>query len=167
MRPSPRSIRLDVGRRPRGARSAAGRSARLVVGLCVLLLVTAALAAGASRVVVLGKRGLLPHGRGWGSAHPARIDNGGDPNGTAWQLRWTGWGSPVARARGLTWIFRPNGGYFSKPGAIELRASRIGRCTPGGPPAYTRLEAREALRPGGRLSRWFAWGGWKTTCSSP
>jgi hypothetical protein len=132
-----------------------------------LMLVVAGSALGSSSQIVLGKANLLPNGRGWGTAHPRLIDNGGDPNGKAWDLQWTGWGSPVAQAHGLTWIFRPNGGYFGEPGAIQLRASKIGRCTSNGPRAYTQLEAREALRPGGRLSKWFVWGGWKSTCAAP
>jgi hypothetical protein len=75
------------------------------------------------------------------------IFNGGDPSGRAWNLRWRGWGTPVATAQGLTWISRPAGGYYAKPAAIELRASRIGQCVPDGPRAYTQLQAREALRP--------------------
>ena len=124
-------------------------------------------ALGSGSVVVLGKQNLLPGGEGWGTAHPGLIFNGGDPSGRAWDLRWSGWGSPVAQADGLTWIFRPQGGYFAKPGAIELRASRIGRCTSNGPRAYTELQARVALRPGGHLSKWFVWGGWKSTCTGP
>lgn len=115
--------------------------------------------------VALGVTGLFPRGSvGWGTAHPRYIFNGGDPNGTAWKLRWTGWGTPVARAEGLTWIFKPTGGYFRKPGNIELRASRIGRCTAKGPRSYTRLLARESLRPGGPFSHWFAWNGLATLC---
>ena len=133
--------------------------------IAALVLASSALGSSSS-VVVLGKRHVPANGQGWGTAHPRLIYNGGDPNGRAWQLQWTGWGSPVARAHGLTWIFRPHGGYFAKPGAIELRASVIGRCTSNGPRAYTRLEAREAVRPGGPLSRWFVWGGWKSTCTA-
>jgi hypothetical protein len=133
-----------------------------------LLAVLAALAFGGSGShVVLGKRHLLPDGVGWGTAHPRLIFNGGDPNGRAFDLRWTGWGSRAAHARGRTWLFRPHGGYYAKPGAIELRAYRIGHCTANGPRAYTRLQAREAVRPGGPLGRWFAWGGWKTICKWP
>jgi len=56
---------------------------------------------------------------------------------------------------------------FAKPGAVELRASVIGRCSASGPRAYTRLQAREALRPGGLMSRWFVWGGRKSICVGP
>ncbi len=115
--------------------------------------------------MVLGKKHLLRGGIGWGTAHPRLIFNGGDPSGRAWRLTWHGWGAPVAHARGVTSIFRPKGGYYRKPGAIELRASRIGRCTPHGPRAYTFLQARVAVRPGGRLTHWFAWGGSKSICT--
>src|SRR5579864_5665086 len=117
--------------------------------------------------VVLGRLNLLPHGVGWGTAHPRVIFNGGDPNGRAWDLEWSRWAGPTASGRGLTWIFRPQGGYFARPGVIELRASAIGHCSPHGPSAYTRLEARESLRPAGPLGRWFAWGGWSSICHGP
>jgi hypothetical protein len=95
-------------------------------------------AAGAQTRVVLGKTHLLTYGVGWGTARPRLIFNGGDPSGKAWQLTWSSWGAASAYAHGLTWISRPNGGgYYSKPGAIQLRASRIGRCTAHGPRAYT------------------------------
>jgi hypothetical protein len=117
--------------------------------------------------VALGKAHLLRSGVGWGTAHPSRIFNGGDPAGLAFKLRWRGWGSPEAYAQGLTWISRPKGGYYAKPGVIELRADRIGRCTADGPRAYTRLRARVVAKPGGKLGTWFAWGGWKTICRLP
>ncbi len=82
------------------------------------------------------------------------------------QLRWTGWGGGAATAYGLTWVSRPNGGYFAKPGTIEMRAYRLGQCTAGGPPAYARLSVCVA-RPGGALEHWYAWGGWHTTCRFP
>jgi hypothetical protein len=117
--------------------------------------------------VVLGKRNLLRYGIGWGTAHPRLIFNGGVPSGKAWSLRWRDWGAPVSRARGLTWIYTPHGGYYGKPGAVELRAYGIGRCSRDGPRAYTRLQVRAAVRPGGALSRWFFWGGWRQICHWP
>ena len=103
---------------------------------------------------------------GWGTAHPPLIFNGGDPSGKAWHLHWSGWGDGAATAYGLTWVARPKGGYFAKPGTIEMRAYRLSQCTAGGPPAYTRLSVRVA-RPGGTFGHWYAWGGWHTTCRFP
>jgi hypothetical protein len=117
--------------------------------------------------IVLGKKHLLRYGTGWGTAHPHVIFNGGVPNGKAWDLRWRGWGTASARARGLTWLYKPKGGYYGTPGAIELRAYRIGRCTSRGPLAYTRLQVREAIKPGGPLGRWQPWGDWHDICHSP
>jgi hypothetical protein len=117
--------------------------------------------------VVLGKHHLLRYGFGWGTQHPRSIFNGGDPGGKAWRLTWRNWGAASAYARGRAWIPRPGGNYYGKPGVIELRASHIGRCTRHGPGAYTFLQAREAVRPGGPLSRWFAWGGWASICKGP
>ena len=143
-------------------------TATLAITISFVLLPGAAGASAANHgEPVLGKKNLLRYGIGWGTAHPRLIFNGGDPSGRAWNLRWSGWGSGVALARGLTWINSPQGGYFNQPGAIELRAYRPGRCSPNGLPAYTRLQVRSALRPGGPLSRWFAWGGWQSICRSP
>jgi hypothetical protein len=138
---------------------------------CCAVIVGAAAAnpgavAGAEASIVLGKKHLLSYGIGWGTAHPRVIYNGGDPTGKAWHLTWRNWGAAVAYARGLTWIEPHRRGYHGK-GAIELRASRIGRCTPQGPRAYTYLQARVVVRPGGRLSQWFAWSGWKSICKFP
>jgi hypothetical protein len=141
---------------------------RLFVICAALALLTVAVpAASGGSQVVLGKKNIVPYGVGWGTAHPRLLFNGGDPNGRAFRLHWRDWGKRVARAKGLTWIFTPHGGYYATPGAIELRASRIRHCTKNGPRAYTRLEAREAVKPGGRLGRWFRWGGWKSICTGP
>jgi hypothetical protein len=140
----------------------------LTGGVCALVLLAVAVpAASGGGQVVLGRSNIVPAGVGWGTAHPRLLFNGGDPNGRAFRLRWRDWGKRVARAKGLTWIFTHHGGYYSKPGAIELRAYHIGHCTRGGPRAYTQLEAREAVRPGGRLGHWFHWGGWKSICKGP
>lgn len=138
---------------------------RAIVVASVLAFATSALAA--NNTVILGKKNLLRSGVGWGTAHPRLIFNGGDPSGKAWHLTWRDWGAETAYARGLAWIPRPGGNYYRKPGVIELRASRLGRCTRHGPRASTFLQAREAVRPGGPLSHWFVWGGWKSTCKGP
>ena len=142
------------------------RALAAVVMLAVIGFPTVASAGGP--VAVLGKRNLTGrYGIGWGTSHPALIYNGGVPSGKAWNLRWSNWGSASTTARGLTWLYRANGGYYGRPGAIELRAYRLGRCKAGGARAYTRLAARVAIHPGGPLGRWFAWGGWHTICRFP
>jgi hypothetical protein len=146
------------------SRGAFANCCALAAAATLVLLGTAA---AANTGVVLGKKHLLRYGIGWGTARPRLIYNGGDPSGKAWHLTWRDWGGATASAHGLTWIFKPTGGYYRQPGAIELRASRIGRCTRHGPRAYTLLQARVAVRPGGRLSRWNAGGGWKSTCKGP
>ena len=138
---------------------------RAVAAVVVFAFVASAMVAqGGGIEPVLGRANIAPSSIGWGTAHPAVIDNGGVPSGRAWKLRWLTWGQGSATARGLTWLYRPTGGYYAKPGAIELRAYRLGQCVAGGPPAYTRLVARWAARPGGPLGRWRAWGGWQSTC---
>ena len=122
--------------------------------------------AAANAMVVLGKKHVVQYGIGWGTAHPRMIFNGGDPGGRATQLKWRDWGAATAHARGLAAIPHPGGNYYAKPGVIELRASRIGRCALHGPRAYTHLEVREAVRPGGPLTHWSAWGGWKSICKA-
>ena len=117
-----------------------------------------------SETVVLGSKNFAPNGIGWGTAHPRVIFNGGDPNGKAIHLTWRSWGRSSTSAHGLTYLFRPGGGYYSKPGAIVLLAYGIGRCSPGGPRAYLHLRAREASRPGGPYGPWFAWGGQRNLC---
>jgi len=136
-------------------------SATLVVSAALVLV---AATAAAEEVPVLGaKQQPLIVTRGFGNAHP-RLILAGVPKGTgekAWRLRWTGWGAATAHARGLTYRY---GGYHYGRVAIELRASRIGRCRRGGRRAYTFLEVRTAVRPGGRFDRWHAWLGWKNIC---
>jgi hypothetical protein len=84
--------------------------------------------ASSATEIVLGSKNFIPpyHGLGWGTAHPRRISNGGVPGGNAFRIHWRTWGGLVARGRGLTWIYNPRGGYYSKAGAIELRAYGIG-----------------------------------------
>ena len=142
------------------------RSLRLLV-LSVPLLVAAFLAATVSPVIaaaadepVLGSPSHdAPVGKGWGKAHPHHIFNGGDPSGEVAKLEWRGWGGATATGDGVTWLLRPEGGYYARPGRIELRAERLGSC-PDGTWGYTRLEFRAAHRPGGPLGRhWRRWGG--------
>lgn len=113
--------------------------------------------------VVLGTKSSFPYGSGWGAPRPRAVYNGGDPSGRAWNLHRTAWGASTATATGLTWI-APNAGHLWAKGRIELRASRIGHCSPGGPHAYTRLEAREAYFPSTHYSQWFLWSGRANLC---
>jgi hypothetical protein len=114
--------------------------------------------------VVLGAHGLVRYGAGWGSPHPSKISNGGDASGLAYQLHWRTWGGTSAIADGLNPIFKPGGGYYQKPGRIQLRATDKGRCSRGGPLAYRQLYARVSSRPGGPLGKWFRWGGQQNIC---
>ena len=95
---------------------------------------------------------------GWGEVAPAVISNGGAAaSGTISSIHWTSWGGPVATGRGLNPTYTPHGGYYRKPVVIELHASNVRRCTPGGRLVYTRFTAREQVRPGGPMGKWFAW----------
>ena len=48
--------------------------------------------------------------------------NGGDPSGEVAKLEWSHWGDATATGRGVTWLLRPEGGYYARPGRIVLRA---------------------------------------------
>ncbi len=145
--------------------------ARIVTATCAatvgMTLISPGTAATPSQLIVLGKKHLVTDGFGWGTAHPRAIFNGGDPSGHAWHLTWRNWGTATAYARGLVTLPRPRGNFYPKPARIELRASRVSRCTKHGPRAYTRLSARVPAKPGGRLGKWFSWGGWKSVCTGP
>lgn len=110
--------------------------------------------------ILLGAKGigLGPYAEGWGEAAPPTISNGGaSASGTISSIRWSSWGGNVAVGRGLNPIFMPQGGYYQRPAVIELRASRIRRCTPGGPLAYTYLNTREPTKPNGPFGPWQPW----------
>jgi len=95
---------------------------------------------------------------GWGEVAPAVISNGGAAaSGTISDIHWSRWAGKVAAGRGLHPTYTPHGGYFRKPVVIELRASSVRRCKPRGRLVYTRLSAREQVRPGGRMGKWFDW----------
>ena len=96
-------------------------------------------AAGAAANPVMGAKAFAaPYGKGFGTAEPSEIFNGGDPSGSVTHIKWSGWGNPTAIGYGLNPIFKPHGGYYSKPAQIELRATNLGKC--GNQAAYTRLE---------------------------
>jgi hypothetical protein len=135
-----------------------GRTVSLLAILA--LTVSAPTAAGTvkSGPVVLGsKTSFGPYGKGWGTSRPVLLDNDGDPSGHAWKIHWTGWGTAVARGSGLTYALGTKYGGGYRIDRLELRASRIGRCNPSGPVAYTRLEARIAPLRNGRFSAWQPW----------
>jgi hypothetical protein len=115
-------------------------------------------------VPVLGAKAFAPGGSGFGTAHPKRIDNGGDPSGIAFQLTWTAWGHSVSKATGKTYVPRAmGGGFYKHPGRIQFRASDLGRCSAGSHLAYRHLHARVAAR-GKSFGKWFAWGDRKSIC---
>lgn len=99
-----------------------------------------------------------PYGEGWGEVAPAVISNGGAAaSGTVSQIHWTSWGEKTATGQGLHPEYTPHGGYYPKPLVMELRASDVRRCTPGGRLVYTRFTVREQVQPGGPMGKWFAW----------
>jgi hypothetical protein len=116
--------------------------------------------ASAAEEPVLGSPAhLAPAAQGWGKAHPRHVFNGGDPSGEVAQLTWRHWGEATATGRGVTWLLRPEGGYYARPGRIVLRAEGLGAC-PDGISAYTLLEYRVAHHPDGPVGKhWHPWGG--------
>jgi hypothetical protein len=114
--------------------------------------------ARAAKSPVLGVSGYLKYGKGWGKPHPKTIFNGGVPSGLVQRLKWTGWGTAEADARGKTATYKPEGGYYSKLVKIKLRALGLASC-PQHPsrPAYTRLLAQVQTKPGGKYGDWFPW----------
>jgi hypothetical protein len=136
----------------------------ILAGVLVLAAATSA-AAGVQAAPLLGSRVFYaPGARGFGTAHPAAISNGGDPSGIVTHITWSSWGGATAIGRGSSFIFRPNGGYYPRSVGIELRAQDIGRCA--GAVTYRQLEARVPKKPGGRLGAWFLWSGAKSLCVS-
>jgi hypothetical protein len=115
--------------------------------------------------IILGSRNSFgPYGRGWGAPHPALLDNDGDPSGHAWYIHWANWGTAVARGSGRIYFLGPKRGSGYRIGRLQLRATRIGRCSPDGPSAYTRLEVRVAELKYGSFSRWQLWNGRANLC---
>jgi hypothetical protein len=115
--------------------------------------------------IVLGGKAFAPNGTGWGTERPAEIFNGGDPSGLITKVSWRSWGGAVAIGWGRNPIFKPHGGYYRHPVAIELRANDIGTCE--GRRAYLRLMVREPSRPGGPLGPWRSWSGSSNICEAP
>jgi hypothetical protein len=137
--------------------------------LCVAAFVAATLvpfadASGAGEPVLGSPSHLAPAGQGWGRAHPRFVFNGGDPSGEVAKLEWRHWGEAAAKGHGVTWLLRPEGGYYARPGRIALRAEGLGTC-PDGTTAYTRLEFRVARHPGAAVAgQWQPWAGTGDIC---
>jgi hypothetical protein len=113
---------------------------------------------------VLGTRGWAgDYGRGWGMRRPRTLYNGGAPSGLIKHILWHHWGSRVASGQGITYVYKPGGGYYDRPGRIKLRADRRGVC--GDKPAYQRLRVSVEQRPGsGRYGHWVNWSGASDLC---
>lgn len=115
-------------------------------------------------VVVLGSPAFEGHGsEGWGKSRPKKVFNGGDLSGLVREIVWTSWGGATAIGYGVHYMFKPQGGYYEQPVLIELRASRLGNCG-AGPRAYTRLSARDPVRPDASWGPWFVWAGANSIC---
>ena len=100
----------------------------LVAAFLAATLVPVADASGADEPVLGSPGHLAPEARGWGKAHPRHVFNGGDPSGEVAKLEWRHWGAATAKGRGVTWLLRPEGGYYARPGRIVLRAEGLGTC---------------------------------------
>jgi hypothetical protein len=119
--------------------------------------------AGSGSSITLGSSAFAkPDGEGWGAARPARIYNGGDPSGLVTEIQWTNLGGTVAIGYGLGSIFKPKGGYYSRPVLVELRAQTLGHC--GSQRAYTQLAIRSPSKPEAGLGSWHLWSEAKTLC---
>lgn len=137
----------------------------IAIPIVLLLMLASAASAAAANPVLGAKAFASPYGKGFGTAEPKEIFNGGDPSGSVRDIEWSGWGNPSAIGHGLNPIFKPHGGYYRKPARIELRATDLGKC--GKRVAYTKLEVRIPKKPGGKLGKWFSWSGAKTICQAP
>lgn len=54
--------------------------------------------------------------KGYGSARPRTIDNGGDPTGRVEDISWSSWGGPKAIGTGMAYYDPPN-----EPVAMSVR----------------------------------------------
>jgi hypothetical protein len=143
------------------------RALLIAASLTGALLLVSATGAGArtEAAPLLGSHVFYaPQARGFGSAHPAAISNGGDPSGIVMKIRWSDWGAATAIGHGSSSIYRPNGGYYPGLVGIELRAQHLGTC--GGKLVYRQLEIRVPKKPGGPLGSWILWSGAKSLCAA-
>jgi hypothetical protein len=120
-----------------------------------------------SPVVLGSRRFYAPGSRGFGTARPRTIYNGGVPSGLVSRITWTGWGSSQAFGRGLTSIYKPGGGYYRQRVTIRLRAYSVGTCPAEPQLAYRRLAYRVPSRPGAPLQGWRYWSGRSEICTNP
>jgi hypothetical protein len=128
----------------------------LMFVLGVLFLTCAVVPATAGAKLVIGSKEFqAPIGRGWGTAEPKRLYNGGVPSGDIDHIHWESWGGPTAIGWGRGWIYQPRGGYYDRSVRVKLRALDIGNCA--GQRAYRHLSVRRPSRPGGKLGPWHSW----------
>ncbi len=157
-------------KRARTSRGSTRRFAALIlVALAAAAVAAPALAAGAGEAEMpaeppaLGSKAFSePFGAGFGRPEPKVIFNGGDPSGEVSEIHWRSWGGPIAIGYGRNPIFRPQGGYYRKPGRVELRANKLGMCAGKRrlhPPRNPRPQASRR-----KLGKWFLWSGAKTIC---
>jgi hypothetical protein len=133
--------------------------ALLLALTAAVVLLPSAVATAAAEPVLGSPSHLAPAAKGFGKAAPHYVFNGGDPSGEVARLEWRHWGAATAKGRGVTWLLRPEGGYYARPGKIVLRAEALGTC-PDGTAAYTRMEFRVARHPGGPVgNHWRLWSG--------
>jgi hypothetical protein len=136
----------------------------MVAALALATTLTPVTSAAAGEPVLGSPAHLAPAAKGWGKVAPHHVFNGGDPSGEAARIEWRHWGGPTATGRGVTWLLRPEGGYYARPGRIVLRAEALGTC-PDGTAGFTLLEFRIAHRPGGPVGRrWHPWAGTGDIC---
>lgn len=129
----------------------------VVLVLAAASVISEAAPASSSELVLGSPAFMAPYGEGWGTSHPRKVFNGGDPSGSVSKLSWKHWGEPTAIGRGMVPLLRPGGGYYARPGKLMFRADDLGSC-PDGTYSYTRLHFRIAHRPGGPLGhRWRGW----------
>jgi hypothetical protein len=126
-------------------------------------------ASAAKGPVVLGSKNFIQWGgRGFGTAHPAKLVVGGDPSVLITRIRWHHWGRP--RAWGVGQYAAPHFGlggvYYRKRLRAELRLSKIGRCSPSGPRTYMALKVKVALQPDQRPG-WYEVDGSHGLCTYP
>ena len=95
---------------------------------------------------------------GFGTVKPKVVNANGDPGSVVYRLYWTGWGSAQALGYGRSYAPGANGGWTLRLIPAELRATDLGRCSPGGPVVYRHLWTRANGVPG--VHGWTPWAQW-------